>query len=155
MSKTSRDDTATAWETVAQPHKTGRYAVLVAAVLAVVHIVLALLLGGDGTGVYFRAADQFALAGIGLVLALAVLTLARPRLKVSERGVMVRNPFTERVFTWSDVRGLGFPDGAAWARIELPDDEYMSVLALQANDRERAVESVRRFRAAQARFARD
>ena len=51
------------------------------------------------------------------------------------------------------MQGLSFPDGAAWARIDLPDDEYIPVLAIQANDREHAVDAVRRFRTLEAKYA--
>jgi hypothetical protein len=44
------------------------------------------------------------------------------------------------------VLSVSFPDGAAWARLELPEDEYISVMAVQAVDREYAVSSVRALR---------
>jgi hypothetical protein len=44
------------------------------------------------------------------------------------------------------VLSVSFPDGASWARLELPDDEYQAVMAVQAVDRGRAVEAVRALR---------
>ena len=41
---------------------------------------------------------------------------------------------------------ISFPDGASWARLELPDDEYLAVMAIQAVDGVRAVEAVRALR---------
>lgn len=113
----------------------------------------AILLRGDSTGVYFRLADQLAFAGIGCLLAAAVLLLTRPRLRVGPRGIAVRNVLGERIVDWDLYEGLSFPDGAAWARIELPDDEYLAVMAIQSNDREYAVDAVDRFRALASEYA--
>ncbi|EOM75788.1 PH domain-containing protein [Rhodococcus rhodnii] len=156
MTPSGQPETDIEWTTIGRPRKTTRYAVAVAVGLVILHVTFAILLRGDtSTGVFFRPADQLAFVGIGIVLAAGVLTLARPRLAVSPAGVRVRNPFTERTFAWHDVHGMSFPDGAAWARLELPDDEFMSVMAVQANDRERAVDSVRSFREAEARYTRE
>lgn len=150
MSTSGEDDN---WELVVTARKSTRYAIGVAALLVIVHVTLALLLRQGSTGVYFRAADQLAMAGIGTILALGVLMLTRPRVMVGERGIKVRNIVTENVVDWDLFEGLSFPDGAAWARIELPDDEYMAVMAIQSNDRERAVDAVDRFRALADRYA--
>jgi photosystem II stability/assembly factor-like uncharacterized protein len=34
---------------------------------------------------------------------------------------------------------VSFPAGARWARIDLPDDEYIPLMAIQAVDKDRAV----------------
>jgi hypothetical protein len=34
---------------------------------------------------------------------------------------------------------VSFPVGARWARLDLPDDEYIPVMAIQAIDKGRAV----------------
>ncbi|MFC9549622.1 PH domain-containing protein [Rhodococcus sp. NPDC056960] len=142
------------WTLVAKPRKSRRYAIGVAIFLVVVHVTFAILLRGDSTGVYFRLADQLAFAGIGCLLAAAVLLLTRPRLRVGPRGIAVRNVLGERIVDWDLYEGLSFPDGAAWARIELPDDEYLAAMAIQSNDREYAVEAVDRFRALASEYAR-
>ena len=103
---------------------------------------------------YFRAADQVAMVLFGFLLAGLVLLLTRPRLRVNASGVDVRNGLGEKHIDWDLVQGLSFPDGAAWARIELPDDEYVPVLAIQANDKQHAVEAVQAFRALDARHRR-
>jgi Bacterial PH domain len=141
------------WTLVATPRKSRRYAIGVAIFLVVVHLTFAILLRGDSTGVYFRLADQLAFAGIGCLLAAAVLLLTRPRLRVGPRGIAVRNVLGGRIVDWDLYEGLSFPDGAAWARIELPDDEYLAVMAIQSNDREYAVEAVDRFRALASEYA--
>lgn len=146
----ARDRDREQWELIARPKKTRNAAIAVAVLLVAVHLTLGILLRGDQTGVYFRLVDQIAMVGLGCVLAGGVLLLARPRLRVGPRGIAVRNAFSEKIVDWDLAEGLSFPDGAAWARIELPDDEYIPVMAIQSNDREYAVDAVRRFRSVAA-----
>lgn len=115
------------------------------AVLAV-SVVAAVLLRATPTGVYFRFADQVAMVIIGLLLAAGVLLLARPRLRADAEGVEVRNVLLTRRLPWEAVLAVSFPDGAPWARLELPGDEYLAVMAVQAVDREQAVWAVRALR---------
>ncbi|MCQ4118552.1 PH domain-containing protein [Rhodococcus tibetensis] len=143
----------TEWQFVSKPRKSSRYAIGVAIFLVILHVTFAILLRGDSTGVYFRLADQVAFVGIGCLLAGAVLLLTRPRLRVGPRGIAVRNVLGERIVDWDLYEGLSFPDGAAWARIELPDDEYVPVMAIQSNDREYAVDAVHRFRDLASEYA--
>ena len=114
--------------------------------VVVLFVVVALLLRNTQTGVYFRFADQVALVLMGLLVGGGVLLLARPRVRADAEGIEVRNVLLSRQFAWSDVLSVTFPDGASWARLELPDDEYYSVMAVQAVDRARAVEAVRALR---------
>jgi hypothetical protein len=76
------------------------------------------------------------------VLAALVLLFARPRLRVGPAGLSVRNVLSDRLVAWSDVVGVSFPAGARWARIDLPDDEYIPLMAIQAVDKERAVDAM-------------
>ncbi len=50
------------------------------------------------------------------------------------------------------MRGLFFDHGAPWARLELPFDEYVPVVAIQARDGERAVDALERFRELESRY---
>ena len=65
-------------------------------------------------------------------------------------GVEVRNAGWPRYLPWELVRAVSFPDGASWARLDLPDYEYVPVLAVQAVDGMRAVEAIRGLRALHA-----
>ncbi|MGM1060038.1 PH domain-containing protein [Saccharothrix sp. Mg75] len=105
-----------------------------------------LLLGDTPTGVIFRTSDQVAMICLGVLLACGALLLTRPRVRADADGVEVRNVVTAHRYAWSDVLHVSFPDGASWARLELPDDEYVSVMAVQAVDREHAVAAVRALR---------
>ena len=119
--------------------------VLAVALLAVFVVVAVLLRTGD-TGVRFQRSDQAAMVGIGILLAAGVMLFAIARVRADEDGIEVRNVLITRRFAWSDVLSVSFPDGASWARLELPDDEYQAVMAVQAVDRDRAVEAVRALR---------
>jgi hypothetical protein len=117
-------------------------AVLVLALFTAVAVVLR----NSPTGVYFRLADQVAMVVLGALLAGGLLLFARPRVRADAEGVEVRNLAAARRLPWSLVQRVAFPDGASWARLELPDDEYLPVLAIQAADRARAVDGITRLR---------
>ncbi|MBB4684606.1 PH domain-containing protein [Amycolatopsis jiangsuensis] len=119
---------------------------VLAVVLLAVFVVVAVLLRSSRTGVVFEPSDQVAMIGIGVLLALGTMLFALARVRADESGIEVRNVLARRRFAWEDVLSVSFPDGASWARLELPDDEYFSVMAVQAVDRERAVAAVRALR---------
>jgi hypothetical protein len=104
------------------------------------------------SGFQFRASDQIAMVIIGLLCAGAVLLLTRPRLRAGTQGVQVRSSVLTKTLPWSDVEAVSFPDGAQFARLELPDDEYVTVAALQAVDREHAARGISALRALHARY---
>lgn len=117
-----------------------------AVVVVAVFTTVAVLLRSSDTGVIFQLADQVAMVGIGVLLAVAALLWAMPKVSADAAGIEVRNVLTKRYFTWGEVLSVSFPDGASWARLELPDDEYYAVMAVQAVDREQAVAAVRALR---------
>jgi hypothetical protein len=121
-----------------------------AVVIVGLFVVIALLLRNSDTGVFFRLADQVALVVLGLFFAGGLLLLARPRVRADAQGIEVRNVGLARRLPWSDVVGVTFPDGASWARLDLPDYEYLPVMAVQAADGQRAVDAMRRLRALHA-----
>jgi hypothetical protein len=47
---------------------------------------------------------------------------------------------------------VSFHPGARWARVDLPDDEYVPVLAIQSVDKERAIEAMDQVRALLERY---
>jgi hypothetical protein len=143
------------WDIEIRPHLTAYFAYGAAALIAVVGVVLGLLLKIASTGVVFQTADQVAIALLGIVIAGVVLLFARPRLRAGASGVAVRNLFGYRLIPWSDVVDVSFPRGARWARVDLPDDEYIPVMAIQAVDKERAVEAMDRVRGLLARYRPD
>lgn len=143
------------WDLEVKPHLTPYFAYGAAAVILAVHIVVGVLLKIASTGVIFQTADQVAIALLGVVIAGAVLMFARPRLRVGSQGVAVRNLLGYRTIPWSEVVGVTFPQGARWARLDLPDDEYIPVMAIQAVDKDRAVDAMDRVRALIAQYRPD
>ena len=95
---------------------------------------------GDNMG-QFQRGDQTAMIGLG------ILMLTRPRVTADADGVRVRNVVGGYDLPWSVVRAVRFDRHSAWAMLELHDDEQVSVHALQAADKDYAVEGVRALRA--------
>jgi Bacterial PH domain len=122
-----------------------------AVVTVALFVGIALVLRTVQTGVYFRFADQVALVLLGFFIAGGLLLFARPRVRADTEGIEVRNILVTRRLPWSLVLRVAFPDGASWARLDLPDDEYLPVLAIQAVDGQRAVAAITRVRALHAR----
>ncbi len=118
-----------------RPHRARIFAYIAAFVIAATLIVVGLLLKMKSTGVFFQTADQVAMAVLGLVLAGLILLFTRPRLQVGPTGLSVRNLLGDKLIPWADIVGVSFPAGRRWARIDLPDDEYVPVLAIQAVDK--------------------
>ncbi|PRC42931.1 hypothetical protein C6A85_000000107955 [Mycobacterium sp. ITM-2017-0098] len=139
---------ASEWDLEVKPHLTPIFAYGAAAIILAAHVVVGFLLKVGSTGVFFRTYDQVAIALMGVVVAGFVCLFARPRMRVGPAGVAVRNLFGYRIFPWSDVVDVSFHRGARWARLDLPDDEYVPVMAIQAVDKLRAVEAMDRVRAA-------
>jgi Bacterial PH domain len=130
-----------------RPRKVRAVAIPLAVVLVALFVVIAVLLRNTPTGAYFQLSDQIAMAFVGVLLACAVLLLTRPRVRADAGGIEVRNILGATWYPWTVVRSVSFPDGSAWARLELPSDEYVSVMAVQAADGDRAVAAVRALRA--------
>lgn len=139
------------WELELKPHLTPYFAYAAAFLIAAAHITVGFLLKVGSSGVIFQTADQIAIGVLGVVIGCVVLLFARPRLRVGPDGIAVRNLLTYRLIPWSDVVGVSFPQGARWARVDLPDDEYVPVLAIQSVDKERAVAAMRDLRAVMAK----
>lgn len=143
------------WDLVCRPHWTPIVAYVAAFLILAAHVAGGLLLKIGSTGVVFQTADQVAMGLLGVVLAGAVLLLTRPRLLVGSAGLSVRNILGYKLIRWPDVVGVSFPIGSRWARIELPDDEYIPVMAIQAVDKGRAVDSMDAVRELVARYRPD
>lgn len=143
------------WDVELRPHLTPLFAYAAAFLIAAAHIVVGLLLKIKSSGVVFQTADQVAMVLLGLVIAGVVLLFARPRLRVGPSGLSVRNLLGDRLIQWSDTVGVSFPAGSRWARIDLPDDEYVPVMAIQAVDKDRAVEAMDTVRSLLVRYRPD
>jgi hypothetical protein len=119
-------------------------------VLAVTVVVAASLKETTNTVVTYRTSDQFAMAGLGLVLAAGILFLGRSRVDADADGVRVRNVLVQHQFPWQAVRAVRFERKSAWASLLLENGDEVSLLAVQAVDKERAVAAVEGLRALRA-----
>jgi len=133
----------------ARPVRSVRYAVLAAVAVLVLFCLAALILRSTSDdGVAFNSADQVGLGGTGLLLALVILSLTRPRLRADARGVDTRGFFGGyRHVDWDLVVGVEFPSKARFGRLVLPGDELIALYAVQRGDRERSVAVMRGLRA--------
>jgi hypothetical protein len=66
--------------------------------------------------------------------------------------VEVRATVLTRRVPWSAILAVSFPDGAQFARLDLPDDEYLTIPALQAVDRGHAARGVSALRRLHAQY---
>ena len=119
-------------------------------VLAVTVVVAASLKETTNTVVTYRTSDQFAMAGLGLALAAGILFLGRSRVDADADGVRVRNVLVQHQFAWQAVRAVRFERKSAWASLLLENGDEISLLAVQAVDKERAVAAVEGLRALRA-----
>jgi Bacterial PH domain len=136
-----------------RPRRARWVALALAALLITAFIVVAVLLRRTDTGVYFRTSDQVAMVLLGVLLASGSLLFTRPRLRADADGVYVRNVIGTHRLPWALVQRVSFPEGASWARLELPDDEYLAVMAIQAADRRHAVVAIKHLRELHRRHA--
>jgi hypothetical protein len=121
---------------------------LVAAVVVLVGLAVALTLRSNSTGVIeFGAADQFAVAGLAVLLGIGIVLLGRSRVDADADGIRFRNVVLTQELPWDAVRAVAFDRKSAWATLRLRNDDEVSLIAIQAVDREHAVRAVEGLRA--------
>jgi hypothetical protein len=101
---------------------------------------------GDNFG-QFQRGDQLAMIGLGVLIGLGILAFLRPRVIADAERIRIRNVVGGYDLPWSVVRAVRFDRNSAWATLELLDDESVPLHALQAADKEYAVDGVRALRA--------
>ena len=102
--------------------------------------------GFDNAGTFQRG-DQSAMIGLGVLIGLGFLAFARPRVTADAAGIKIRNVVGAYDLPWSVVRAVRFDRHSPWAVLDLHDNDQVSVHALQAADKEYAVDGVRTLRA--------
>jgi hypothetical protein len=143
------------WDLEVRPHLTPYFAYGAAALIVIAHVAVGFLLNIRSSGVYFQTADQIAMGLLGVIIGGLVLLFARPRLRVGSAGLLVRNLFGDKLIPWSIVVDVRFPTGARWARVDLPDDEYVPLMAIQSVDKLRAVDAMDEVRALVVKYRPD
>ena len=111
-------------------------------VVVVFGVVATALRGGPEGDAQFQLADQIAMFVLGLLIAGGVLSFTRARVVADETGVRVRNVAGERHLPWQVIAAVRLDEGAPWASLDLQDDDTVALLAVQANDGDRAVDAV-------------
>ena len=121
---------------------------LVAVVVVAGMTVVALSLPSSSTGVVaFGPVDQVAIGGLGLVLGAGILFLGRSRVDADATGIRWRNVVLQHELSWSAVRAVAFDRKSSWASLVLRNHDEVAIFAVQAVDRERAVQAVEGLRA--------
>lgn len=130
------------------PRKLRLICAVAATAIVVVMTVAAVLLKSVTTGAAaFRTPDQVAMVGLGLAIGAAVLWVSRPRVDADAQGIMIRNIVSSYRLPWQVVRAVRFDQHSPWATLLLADDDEVAVLAVQAADKERALDAVEGLRA--------
>lgn len=146
------DRTDSRWELTVTSKTMKLWAWGSAAVVMAVHLFMGFVVDVGDTGAQVTSIDVLAFPILGLVISAACLLMLRPRVRVDSRGVEVRNFLGARFYPWDVVHGLSFPADARWARLELPEFEFVPMWALQSRDGAAVVEAVRRFRELEDRY---
>ena len=132
-----------------RPRKVRRVAFAVAPVVVVFFAVLATLLtgstGADDGGV-FQPSDQIAMVVLGVFVAAGVLLIARPRVVADADHIKIQNILGGYDLPWGVVRAVRFDRGNPWLTLELENDDVVSVMAIQATDKDHAVAGARALR---------
>jgi hypothetical protein len=119
-----------------------------AAVVVVVMAWVALVLPSTtNTVVAYGAVDQVAMAGLGVVMAAGLLWLGRSRVDADVGGIRWRNVAIGHELSWSAVRSVRFDRKSPWATLLLRNGDEVTLFAVQAVDKERAVAAVEGLRA--------
>ncbi len=133
-----------------RPRKIRWVAGSLAAAVVVLFTVLSFSLKGsagfDDSG-QFQRGDQSAMIVLGILIGLGILAFCRPRVVAGADGIQIRNVIGGYDLPWSVVRAVRFDRNSPWAQLDLQDDEQVSIHALQATDKDYAVEGVRALRA--------
>jgi hypothetical protein len=118
--------------------------------VTVLFIVISFTLHGNGgfedKGTFQRG-DQTAMIILGVLIGLGIVTFCRPKVVADAEHIKIRNVVGGYDLPWSTVRAVRFDRKSSVAQLELHDDEQVAVHALQAVDKDYAVEAVRKLRA--------
>lgn len=130
-----------------RPRRTRLACAVAAVTIFVLFAVLATALTGktEGGGV-FRTGDQVAMVILGALIGAGVMAFARPRVRADEHGIRVRNIVGGYELPWEVVRAVRFSRHSPWASLDLADDDEVTLMAIQAVDKEYALDAVRALR---------
>lgn len=131
----------------ARPERLRAWCAGIGALVVVASVVVAILLPHSADGTAFHRGDQYAILGVGVLIAAAFWLPTRPRLRADRSALYVRGivgPF--KTVPWTLVRSVEFRSRWQWARAVLPADEIISLYAVQRLDGARSVTVMRALR---------
>jgi len=131
----------------AVPRRMRQLCALVAGVVVAAMMYTALTLKSSSTGVvHFGTPDQFAIAGIGLILGAGLLALGRSRVDADAEGIRFRNVALGHELPWTAVRAIAFERKSPWASLVLRNGDEVALVAVQAVDKHHALRAVEGLR---------
>jgi hypothetical protein len=142
------------WPIVVRPVKSARIAIVLAVLIIILFVVIAAFLPDEKAGVSFTGADQWGMAGVGLLIASGILRFTAPRVRAGRAGVETRSFFgSSRLVEWPLIVSVEFLPRTRFARLVLPGDEMVTLYAIQRGDAEQSVEAMRQLRLEQIRWS--
>ncbi len=94
----------------------------------------------------FTLWERVTLLALGCLGAAVWSAVIRPRLTLSDTGLVVVNGYKRRDLVWAQVLAVRLRRGAPWAEMDLSDGTTIPVMAIQGSDGDRAILAVRAVR---------
>lgn len=92
--------------------------------------------------------DRLTFVGTGVVLALVLLWLSRPKVVAAPNGVTVVNLATKRRLDWAQVLRVNLRSGDPWVYLDLADGTSLPAMGIQPGiARNQAIRDARTLRA--------
>ncbi len=134
-----------------RPIRATKIAQATAAAVVILFVIVAIVMKRDNAGARFSDKDQVATVVVGIIIALTILMITRPRLYADATAVRTRSYAGDfRTIPWDAIVSVEFPSNARFARLVLPGDEILALYAVQRADRQHAVTVMRQLRALHA-----
>ena len=130
------------WDLKISAHRTNYFWYSIALLLIAVHILVGVFLSIGFTGVIFQTYDRVSIGLLGFIFAGLILIFTRSEVCIGPAGILIRNLYKFKLILWIEVIDISFPVGSFWARVNLPKDEYIPLVAVQVFDKTKAVQAM-------------
>ena len=120
-----------------RPNLGRKIPLLLAAMVFVLTLFAAILQSG---GPLFSYVWRVSIPVVSAIVVLVLLLVARPRLEISEKNLVVVNILQRHRLEWSQVLAVRFARDAPWASLDLADGTRLNLMAIQNSDGSRARE---------------
>ncbi|MEV4629801.1 PH domain-containing protein [Micromonospora sp. NPDC049523] len=147
----SDDQQHTVTSLTVRPRRLRRISIVAAPIILVAYIWWGWTLSGTtSNGGALTEEDQWALMGLGPIVAALALLPLRLRVDADPHGVRVRGFHRDLTVPWTMVSAVRFNRTALWGSLVLTNSEPVQLLAIQIFDGPRAVAAIRQLRAIHA-----